>query len=70
MICSSCCWAGHHNTIGKTDLAKEFHEKCEGDCGCQHRTGPKLSLHSRCRQTFRRRSKGRAQRLSAVLYAR
>jgi len=26
--------------IGKTDLAKEFHEKCEGDCGCQHKTGP------------------------------
>ena len=40
MICDSCSWAGHHNTIGKTDLAKEFHEKCKGDCGCHHKTGP------------------------------
>jgi len=40
MICSKCAWAGHHNTIGKTDMAKEFHENCEGDCGCQHKTGP------------------------------
>ncbi len=39
MICSSCKWAGHHNTIGKTDLAKEFHDRCEGDCGCQHKIG-------------------------------
>ncbi len=40
MICSSCKWAGHHNTIGKTDLAKDFHDRCEGDCGCQHKIGP------------------------------
>ena len=40
MICSNCAWGGHHNTIGKTDLAKEMHDGCEGDCGCQHKTGP------------------------------
>lgn len=40
MICPNCKWGGHHNTIGKTDLAIEFHERCEGDCGCQHKTGP------------------------------
>ena len=40
MICDNCKWGGHHNTIGKTDLAKEMHEKCKGDCGCQHLTGP------------------------------
>lgn len=40
MICEQCRWAGHHNTIGKVDMAKEFHDQCKGDCTCQHLTGP------------------------------
>jgi hypothetical protein len=40
MICDNCKWGGHNNTLGNTGLAKEMHENCKGDCGCQHKTGP------------------------------
>lgn len=40
MICVSCAWAGQANTLGQTTLAKEMHENCKGDCGCQHKIGP------------------------------
>lgn len=40
MICDSCKWAGHNNTLGNTSLAKDMHDNCKGDCGCQHKIGP------------------------------
>ena len=39
MICSDCQLAATFNPVDE-EAAKEMHEKCEGDCGCQHKTGP------------------------------
>jgi hypothetical protein len=40
MICYSCRLGGTHNTDENYTRAIECHEACEGDCGCQHKTGP------------------------------
>ena len=40
MICDSCKVGGDFNALGNEDKADELHEGCEGDCGCQHKTGP------------------------------
>ena len=40
MICESCLWAGHKNSLGQINLAVELHQSCKGDCACQHKTGP------------------------------
>lgn len=40
MICYPCRLAGDHNTDENYVRALERHEECEGDCGCQHKTGP------------------------------
>ena len=39
MICANCVMAGEYNTKQWFVLAKTTHEYCEGDCGCQHKTG-------------------------------
>jgi hypothetical protein len=40
MICHDCMLAATYNSNEKYALAGTFHDKCEGDCGCQHKTGP------------------------------
>jgi hypothetical protein len=40
MICRECQFAGQFNSQGEYNRAEEFHELCEKDCGCQHKTGP------------------------------
>jgi hypothetical protein len=42
MICQSCLKAGEENALGHLKRASHWHNKCEyeGDCGCQHKTGP------------------------------
>jgi hypothetical protein len=40
MICKECKTAGDFNTVGKYHFAGAMHQKCEGDCGCHHKTGP------------------------------
>ena len=39
MICHDCQLAGNYNTDGKYAFAEKFHENCEGDCTCLHKTG-------------------------------
>ena len=39
MICKECCAAGDFNAEGKYQFAGAMHQKCEGDCGCLHKTG-------------------------------
>ena len=39
MICVDCRLAGSFNSVDVA-AAKVMHEKCEGDCGCQHKAGP------------------------------
>ncbi len=38
MICVDCRLAGSFNSVDVA-AAKVMHDKCEGDCGCQHKTG-------------------------------
>ena len=40
MMCSDCKVAGNFNSLGQYDKAEEMHGYCEGDCVCQHKTGP------------------------------
>ena len=40
MICHDCQLAGNYNADGKYNFAEKFHQNCEGDCGCLHKTGP------------------------------
>ena len=40
MICLDCIVGGDFNAKGNWDKADEMHEYCEGDCPCQHKTGP------------------------------
>lgn len=40
MICQPCQEAAHHNKLQELKRAQKLHSDCEGDCGCQHRTGP------------------------------
>ncbi len=40
MICHDCQIAATYNKNSKYKLSQSFHGKCEGDCGCQHKTGP------------------------------
>ena len=39
MICSECKLAATFNASDE-EAAEDMHKKCEGDCGCQHKTGP------------------------------
>jgi len=32
--------AGSFNTATEYKKAENFHDKCKGDCTCQHKTGP------------------------------
>ena len=40
MICDYCKKGGTENTKRHFKLASNYHRKCKGDCGCQHKTGP------------------------------
>jgi len=40
MICYYCLRGGEENTLGHYKRAANCHLKCEGDCPCQHKTGP------------------------------
>ena len=39
MICTSCKVGADFNSQGNYDKSDELHDMCEGDCGCQHKTG-------------------------------
>lgn len=40
MICYYCLRGGEENHLGHHKRAANYHTKCEGDCPCQHKTGP------------------------------
>lgn len=40
MICEDCMAAGGFNSATEYKKAENFHDKCKGDCACQHKTGP------------------------------
>jgi len=40
MICEDCMTAGGFNSATEYKKAENFHDKCKGDCACQHKTGP------------------------------
>jgi hypothetical protein len=40
MICDPCKVGAYLNSQGDLTKAKKNHKQCEGDCGCQHQTGP------------------------------
>ena len=40
MICEDCMTAGGFNSAAEYKKAENFHDKCKGDCACQHKTGP------------------------------
>ena len=40
MICTMCKGAGSANSMCDTGSASVLHAQCEGDCTCQHKTGP------------------------------
>ncbi len=39
MICEACQYAGDANALGYAEKADEYHDECEGDCGCRHKVG-------------------------------
>ncbi len=39
MICYDCVKGGEENVLNHLKRAENHHNKCEGDCGCQHKVG-------------------------------
>ena len=40
MICNYCVSGGELNKANQFKRAANMHNKCKGDCCCQHKTGP------------------------------
>ena len=40
MICNDCKVGATFNEQGSYEKSEELHDLCQGDCGCQHKTGP------------------------------
>ena len=52
-MCSDCKVAGNFNSLGQYDKAEEMHGYCEGDCVCQHKTGPEVGSNAKVLEPLR-----------------
>lgn len=47
MICHYCTSGGELNKLNQFKRAKNMHNKCKGDCNCQHKTGPEYGKRAK-----------------------